>query len=237
LTEKDAEIDASDLCEDVTQISGFGWRVSLSIIVGIGWLVFLVLWLGFIASYYNVYQNIATFLVSILVMGGILGTAWVSLGKKFGNVFEKEKMKHEGYRWRKAFSSVLGTGLLIFVIFWFFFYAGDYSIYQNLAILLVAALVVGGVMGIVWATWTTKYRSEIETELMMTAGFGWRVGLSIGMGAGLLLFLVLWFFFIAGDFSIYQNIAIFIVSFLIVGGVLGAAWAPWGIKYGRKFKK
>jgi hypothetical protein len=70
-------------------------------------------------------------------------------------------------------------------------------------------------------------------EMMETKGFGWRVSLTIIMGVGWLVFLILWLFFYAGVYNIYQNIAIFIVSLLIVGGVLGAAWAPWGMKHGR----
>jgi hypothetical protein len=57
---------------------GFAWRVSLSIIVGIGWFVFLILWFAFYASDYTVYQNIASILVSILIMGAILGASWAS---------------------------------------------------------------------------------------------------------------------------------------------------------------
>ena len=30
---------------------------------------------------------------------------------------------------------------------------------------------------------------------------------------------------------------IFIVSILIIGGVLGAAWAPWGMRHSHKFDK
>jgi hypothetical protein len=74
-----------------------------------------------------------------------------------------------------------------------------------------------------------------EEEITKTKGFGWRVSLSIIMGVGWLVFLLIWLFFYAGAFNIYQNIAIFIVSLLIVGGVLAAAWAPWGMKYGNKF--
>jgi hypothetical protein len=36
---------------------------------------------------------------------------------------------------------------------------------------------------------------------------------------------------------VYQNIVIFVIPFLIIGGVLGAMWAPWGMKHGRRFEK
>ena len=74
-------------------------------------------------------------------------------------------------------------------------------------------------------------------ELSKTKGFGWRVSLTIIMGVVWLVFLILWLFFYASGFNIYQNIAIFIVSLLILGGVIGASWAPWGIRHGREFEK
>ena len=83
----------------------------------------------------------------------------------------------------------------------------------------------------------TEKDDEKCEEMMKTKGFGWRVSLSIITGVGWLVFLILWLFFYAGGYNIYQNIAIFIVSLLIVGGVLGAAWAPWGMRHGRKFDK
>jgi hypothetical protein len=76
---------------------------------------------------------------------------------------------------------------------------------------------------------------ETCKDMMKTKGFGWRVSLSIIMGIGWLIFLIVWLFFYASDFNIYQNIAIFIVSILVLGGVLGAAWAPWGMRYEHKF--
>jgi len=76
---------------------------------------------------------------------------------------------------------------------------------------------------------------EVCKDMMKTKGFGWRVSLSIIVGVGWLIFLILWLFFYASGFNIYQNIAIFIVSILVVGGVLGASWAPWGMRHGHKF--
>jgi hypothetical protein len=81
---------------------------------------------------------------------------------------------------------------------------------------------------------------EEEEEIMEpeeTPGFAWRVSLSIIVGIGWLVFLILWFFFYASDYTIYQNIAIILVSILIMSAILGASWASWGIKYGHRFRK
>ena len=81
---------------------------------------------------------------------------------------------------------------------------------------------------------------EEDEEIMepeKTPGFAWRVSLSIIVGIGWLVFLILWFFFYATDYTIYQNIAIILVSILIMCAILGASWASWGIKYGNSFRK
>ncbi len=76
-----------------------------------------------------------------------------------------------------------------------------------------------------------------DKDIMKTKGFGWRVSFSIISVVGWLIFLIIWLFFYATDFNVYQNIAIFIVSLLAFGGIMGAVWAPWGIKYGDRFEK
>ncbi|HIC91073.1 MAG TPA: hypothetical protein EYP21_03230 [Syntrophaceae bacterium] len=78
---------------------------------------------------------------------------------------------------------------------------------------------------------------EGKMEPEETPGFAWRVSLSIIVGIGWLVFLILWLFFYASDYTVYQNIAIILVSILIMSAILGASWASWGIKYGHKLKK
>lgn len=75
-----------------------------------------------------------------------------------------------------------------------------------------------------------------QAAVLRTAGFGWRVSLSIIVSLGWLVFLILWLFFYAATFNIYQNIAVFLASILVMVAILGAAWAPWGIRYGARGK-
>ncbi|VVB59164.1 Uncharacterised protein [uncultured archaeon] len=50
-----------------------GWRVSISILIGVGWLVFLVLWLFFYAYPLSEWEkNVAVLLLSLLIICGIL---------------------------------------------------------------------------------------------------------------------------------------------------------------------
>jgi type VI protein secretion system component VasK len=69
-----------------------------------------------------------------------------------------------------------------------------------------------------------------EYEKMDMRGFGWRVSISVLVSIGWLAFLVIWLFFYAGGYTIYQNLAVFLASILIVAAVMGASWASWGIR-------
>ena len=89
--EEEKEWDEEDFCEDMIKTPEMRWRVSLSIIMGVGWLAFLILWLAFYASDFNIYQNIAVVLASILLVGGVLGAAWASWGMKYGRKCKKNK--------------------------------------------------------------------------------------------------------------------------------------------------
>jgi hypothetical protein len=57
-----------------------------------------------------------------------------------------------------------------------------------------------------------------------------RVYASIALGLGWLLFLALWLFYYAATYGILQNIAVFIVSIVIVTAIAIALWVPWAMK-------
>ena len=68
----------------------------------------------------------------------------------------------------------------------------------------------------------------------MPPGLGSRVAASILVVFGWLIFLVVWLFFYAGTFTLLENLGIVIVAFLVGIAILAAAWASWGLKYGKK---
>jgi len=68
-------------------------RVAVSIVVGIGWLIFLILFLAFYAGGFNIWQNLAIMFVSLLVVGAILGPMWAYWGIKTGQVPQKRMRK------------------------------------------------------------------------------------------------------------------------------------------------
>ena len=50
----------------------------VNIVAGVGWLIFLVIWLFFYAGDFNGYQNLAVFIFSVMVWGAIAGSAWAA---------------------------------------------------------------------------------------------------------------------------------------------------------------
>ena len=71
------EISCEEMCGEMIKTKGVGKRIAISIISCVAWLIFLIVWLFFYASNYDVYQNIAIFIVSILILAGINGVTWV----------------------------------------------------------------------------------------------------------------------------------------------------------------
>ena len=147
-----------------------------------------------------------------------------------------ENRETKGMGWRVSLSIIVGVGWLVFLILWLFFYASAYSGYQNIAIFLLSILLVVCILGAPWTIWGLKHQTEKEKDMWRTKGFKWRVWVSAFLVFILAIFLIYWFWFHAETYSLYQNAAIFIVSILIIGGVLGASWAPWGMKHGNKFE-
>ena len=143
----------------------------------------------------------------------------------------------KGLGWKVSLSIIVGVAWLVFIILWFFFFAGNYNWEKNVAIFLSSILFIVIVMGAPWTIWSIKCRTKEEKEMWNVKGFKARVWLSIIIAFAIILFLIYWFWFLAEPYNVYQNIAILIVSLLIVGGVMGAAWAPWGIKHGKEFEK
>jgi hypothetical protein len=267
---------------EISEVPGIGWRVSLSIIEAMGWLIFLVIWFFFYAQTLGFYQNIAVFVLSVVILALVEGFTWapmwwdpeiagfgrsVALQAILGLValvfafvwlyFYADSMslytniaiiiipiavyslaQSVAQRWRKERemrTSVWALGLVIgliwaaFLFIWFYYYAAAYSLFENFGIFALTGILLGGLEAVTHAPWK-QFRS-------MEAGFGWRVALSVIMALGLVAFFVLWFVFLGVGYSAYQTIAILLISVLIVAAVLGAAWAPWGIKQARKASK
>jgi len=60
----------------MTMVS-FGSRVAATIIVGVGWLAFILLWLAFYAGNFDFWQNVAMLFASAIIAIGITAVMWV----------------------------------------------------------------------------------------------------------------------------------------------------------------
>jgi hypothetical protein len=60
-------------------------RIHVSIAVVFGWLLFLALWLFFYAISFSILQNIAIFLLSLIVAGILLIVLWLPWSMKHTN--------------------------------------------------------------------------------------------------------------------------------------------------------
>jgi len=130
---------------DPRKTKGFGWRVSTSIITAVGWLSFVILWLFFYADKYSIYQNIGAIIVSLIVFIGVNGAVWGTWAMRMA---PKDAMGP--WRLRAIASFITGAAWVAFLLIWLLVYADSYSIYQNIAVLFVSVLVLGGINGVLW---------------------------------------------------------------------------------------
>ena len=74
----------------------------------------------------------------------------------------------------------------------------------------------------------------VDFDARKMKGFGWRVSTSIISAVGWLSFFIIWLFFYADRYSVYQNIGALIVSVIVFIGVNGAVWGTWAMRMAPK---
>src|SRR5512144_331969 len=81
------------------------WRAVLSIALVFGWLIFLVIWLFFLAMELGASQNLAVLLVSILMLLAALALIWVTWSIKYPALYAQAPGQfNRRPRWRVALS-------------------------------------------------------------------------------------------------------------------------------------
>ncbi|MCU0860790.1 MAG: hypothetical protein MUE65_00535 [Methanomassiliicoccales archaeon] len=130
-----------------------------------------------------------------------------------------KKMSGMGLAWRVSASAVGFFGWLAFFILWLAFYAGDYSVWENIAVIIMSLLGLLALLASVWIPFGIRFADQTDKKMN---GGEWASCLA---GVAWLAFLVIWLMQYAGDYDIYQNIAVFIVSVLVFGGISAAASA------------
>ena len=99
------------------------------------WLLSLVIWMWFIADGYTGYQNAAAVLISFAIFCGIIIGIWYSWARS----------RDEGPE--SWFSIGLAFAWVLILAMWFWFFADNFDIYQNIAIFIVSLVGVAAVGG------------------------------------------------------------------------------------------
>jgi hypothetical protein len=132
---------ACEMKRDCGTVKGLGWRIAFSAFTGLLWFTFLITWLFFLAGDYGVLQNVGIFLGSVVVLGLANMAVWLTFAMSMEKMSE---VTCKGHR-----HEVIGAGMgLIWVVgaaLWLFLYAGDYSIYQNLGVLILSVVPIAAV--------------------------------------------------------------------------------------------
>lgn len=67
---------------------GLRWRMGVSILAPIVWLSVTLLYVGFWASGFTLFQSVIVILVSTLILGGVMGTAWMAWGPRYRHAWD-----------------------------------------------------------------------------------------------------------------------------------------------------
>ncbi len=69
-------------------LEGLRWRILVSILGPVAWLSFTLLYVGFWATGFTLFQSVIVILVSILVLGGVMGAIWSSWGPRYRHAWD-----------------------------------------------------------------------------------------------------------------------------------------------------
>ncbi len=168
---------------------GSAKRIRLSIFIILTEIAFIILWIPFFWEYYTGYQNMAVILLSFIIFILVAGATWIGAAP--------DLMQTQLGRRPAAGITVLILWLA-FLDYWLWFQAESYPWEQNLAIGILSLMIVGAIeIGIFWKMGDRK----VEVK-------------GIGIFYGWLIVLFIWFWFFGEPFNVYQNFAVFFISFV-----------------------
>jgi hypothetical protein len=142
---------------------GLRWRTYVSIAGGLGWLAFVALWWLFMGDDYDNYQNVAVTLVSLMVVAGILGGAWLTWARRHDVEF-RTQVAVPGFWPRVAASVAIFAGLTVAALYWLWYMAGEYNLCQNLGLFLLLFVILAATMTPLWMRWGMRYGARAGRE-------------------------------------------------------------------------
>ncbi len=146
--------------EDANQWArpGFRLRVAASMLIGLGWFVFAIVWLFFYASGFTILQNVVLIFASIVVAFVLNGIVWMGVSRPIAGTTSAEQGPPPG--WRLPVTIASGLLWLAFLGIWLLFFASNYTIYQNFGVFLVSLAVIGAIMALVWVPFGMRAERE-----------------------------------------------------------------------------
>ena len=127
-------------------------------------------------------------------------------------------------------------GWIGFVIAWWTFLDGGRTHYENMAVTIASAIILGGVISAFWLPWTYRNDPRVQ-EAWGVHGFAVRVVWSMAIFLGLASIFVWWLWWQAEGYTTYQNLAIFILFIVAIWGMIAPVWIRWGVKIGDEERK
>ncbi len=175
---------------------GTGWRINISIMSGVLWLAFIILWVPFFMEEFGLYRNIAVLLGSTLLLLLVNSSSWVSAAPGAGNI-----------KRRTTAGSTVFLVWIILIIYWLWFQAVAYVWEQNFAIGILSVLIVIVIEIGIFRADIGKSKGMVNPYVPIGILFVWMAVLSV------------WFWFFAAPFSGYQNLAVFLASLMLFAGI------------------
>lgn len=132
----------------------------------------------------------------------------------------------QGMIWRTVFSVAVGLVWLIWLLLWWAFWSGDYTIAQKFAVSIISILVAGGLAGAVWIPFSMRYGDDADQ--WRVPGFALNIVVSMAIIIGLAIFMVYMLFFPWSGFTWCQSIVIIIVVLIVGAVMMSPIWIRWG---------
>jgi len=136
--ERDAQMSENEWTRgdrgDWRSLKGMKRRVTASAVSALLWFGAVIAWLFFLADGYSILQNIAALMLSVVALAIVNVAVWMPFARNMGDLSDIGC----GTERHGAVKGALALAWLVAIGLWLFLYAGDHSIYQNLAVLLLS---------------------------------------------------------------------------------------------------
>jgi hypothetical protein len=211
---------------------GFNIRIWVTRVIALIGLLLVILFLYLYADGLTFWQNIAIVIIAIILVTAVNAIVWIRWGIKLGAKKDASGM-FASIESRGLSSRVLGTVIiitlwLVFILWYLVFNPNEFNFFQNLGIFIVSAMISIGIIAIMWVRWGFKIGKDVdetgELEKWIPRGLGSRILGTIIVGDFGLAAVLLFIIFNPMNFSWLENLAILIISLLIIGVVIAAMW-------------